>query len=263
MPANTEVDQNSNLEHLQSEAAVFLASVKLHQEALWAVLCHGRIVVSEAVIVDTDEKVRVVHIYRPTSVGNLNVAEWWETWNAEIGSALEYALHTAFPGWDHNHIRYTVDETVPVPDELADFAAKNSNRPIPSRFLSTAVVLQERDGITWLTPPEWVLYDRLKAAGWTFVPQPAVVLGDDEIRIPDFLIFWGGRAQQALFVEVDSDTFHSKPSQRERDEGKRRRFQALGFEYLPFAAKSCLHEPMEVIEAIKTFCVTKWGANRV
>lgn len=246
------------LEASQGDADRFLAAVRMHQEALWAVLCHGRIAISNY---DSHEfgPGRAAHIYRPTTIGNLDVSAWWEEWDDTITRSLKVALDTAFPRYDHYFELYWI---MPVPDEVADFVAKNSNRPMPSRFFSTAVEYAERDGIAWLTPPERVLYDRLKAADWTFIPQPAMILGDSEIQIPDFLIFWGGRSDRGVFVEVDSDAFHAKPSQRERDETKERRFEALGFGYIRFSAKSCLNEPLEVIEAIKKFCATKWGAAR-
>lgn len=237
----------------------FLAALKIHQEAVWAVVCHGRIVGVSGYSDFTHNDWCHVHIYRPDFVGGLNVDDWWGLHSDECDSAIALALESAFPEASNN---CTLHWIVPVPDELADFAAKHSSRPMPSRFLSTAVEYVERDGIVWLTPPERVLYDLLKAADWTFIPQPAVVLGDGELRIPDFLIFWGGRSEHAVFVEVDSDTFHSKPSVRERDEFKERRFQALGFGYLRFSAKSCLNEPMEVTDQIKKFCVTKWGPSR-
>jgi hypothetical protein len=237
----------------------FLAALKIHQEAVWAVVCHGRIVGTSGYSDYNHGNYCHVHVYRPEFVGSLNVETWWDTYARECDSAVVHALESAFPDASTN---YTLHWIVPVPDELADFAAKHSSRPMPSRYQSTAVDYAERDGIVWLTPPERVLYDLLKAADWTFIPQPAMVLGDDELRIPDFLIFWGGRAEHPLFVEIDSDTFHSKPSERERDESKERRFQALGFGYIRFSAKSCLHEPMEVAEEIKKFCVTRWGPSR-
>ena len=247
-----------DLENSQADAATFLAAVRLHQEALWAVICHGRIVVNRVPEDNLGYKGRRVHVYRPSSIGRLDVQAWWEQWEGNIDNALENALGTAFPKDDYH--KTTLHWIMPVPDDVADFVAKHSVRPVPSRFLSTAVEYAERDGIVWLTAPERVLYDRLKAAGWTFIPQPAVVLGDEGWLIPDFLVFWGGRAGQAFFVEVDSDTFHAKPSQRERDEAKERRFEALGFGYIRFSAKACLHEPLDVIAAIQKFCITKWGA---
>jgi hypothetical protein len=237
----------------------FLAALKIHQEAVWAVVCHGRIVGNSGYNDFNHVDYYHVHIYRPTSVAGLDVGGWWKTYAVHCQHAIQNALQSAFPDSSTDH---TLHWIVPVPDELADFAAKHSSRPMPSRYQSTAVDYVERDGIVWLTPPERVLYDLLKAADWTFIPQPAMVLGDDELRIPDFLIFWGGRAEHPVFVEIDSDAFHSKPSERERDESKERRFQALGFGYLRFNAKSCLHEPIEVTEEIKNFCVTKWGPSR-
>jgi hypothetical protein len=247
------------LDRAESDAARLLAAVKLHQEALWAILCHGRVIVNTGKTLD-GETYRVAHIYLPASVDDLDVQEWWRAQERSCSFALDHALHTAFP--DDDHLSHTVDWIMPVPDELADFAAKHSTRQFPSRFFSTAVDYVERDGIARLTAPEVVIYDRLKAAGWTFIPQPAVVISEDQWLSPDFLIFWGGRVDQAVFVEVDSDLFHSKPSVRERDEAKERFFEAAGFGYLRFAAKSCLNEPLEVIGEIQKFCVKRWGPSR-
>jgi len=239
----------------------FMASLRLHQEALWAVLCHGTVVVSTGWNDFNQYEWFKANIYRPSVVGNLNVSEWWEQYKQNFTHALENAGRSAFPGAEWS---YTLHWIVPVPDELADFVAQHSVRPRASRFTSTAVEFYERDGIVWLTPPELRLYDRLKAAGWTFVPQPAVVFGEESYPYlsPDFLIYWGGRADQAVMVEVDSDMFHSKPSQREKDEWKERRFQSLGFGYLRFSAKSCLQEPLEVIAEIQKFCMTKFGPSK-
>lgn len=259
MTDEPEAEDGFDLQKSESISRRFLAALKVHQEAVWTVVCHGRVVGTSGYNDFNHIDYYHVHVYRPTFAGSLDVATWWKTYAVNCENAIKNALESAFPDSSTNH---TLHWIVPVPDELADFAAKHSSRPMPSRFLSTAVDYVERDGIVWLTAPERVLYDLLKAADWTFIPQPAVVLGDDELRIPDFLVFWGGRAEHAVFVEVDSDAFHSKPSVRERDESKERRFQALGFGYLRFSAKSCLNEPMEVAEAIKTFCVTKWGPSR-
>ena len=68
----------------------------------------------------------------------------------------------------------------------------------------------------------------------------------EAIRIPDFLLYWNDRADQAVMVEVDSDPYHGKPSQRERDELKEREFESMGFGYLRFAGISCLERPQEV-----------------
>jgi hypothetical protein len=256
-----EIDSETaaSLVRAESDAARFLAAVKLHQEALWAILCHGRVVVNAGKTSD-GESYRVANIYRPASVDDFDVQEWWRARERSCSNALDNAMYTAFPADDH--VSHRVDWVMPIPDELADFAAKHSTRPFPSRFFSTAVDYVERDGLARLTPPEVVIYDRLKAAGWTFIPQPAVVINEDQWLSPDFLIFWGGRADQAVFVEVDSDAFHSKPSQLERDNAKERLFEAAGFGYLPFSAKSCLNEPLEVIAEIQKFCVKRWGSIR-
>lgn len=236
----------------------FMAAVQQHSEALWAALCHGRVIVTSGVNSFDNEWVSA-NIYRPSYVGELNVGEWWKTYEVNFRRVLDNAGQAAFPDATFN---YSLHWIVDVPDELADFVAKHSSRPAPSRFSSTFVRYNERDGIVWLTPPEARLYDLLKAGQWTFVPQPAVVFGEESWLGPDFLIYWGGKASNAVMVEVDSDQFHSKPSQRERDEWKERRFQSMGFEYVRFSAKACLNEPLEVIAEIQKFCINRFGPSK-
>ena len=230
--------------------------MRRHQEALWAVLSHCNVVFGESQTDDFNNQWLGLYIYRPAQIGSFDVQAWWQPQKDKLEALVKRAASDAFPditinpefGW-----------IMPVPDELADFVAKNTGRPMPGRFNSNLVRYVERDSVVWLTPPEAALYDYLKAADWTFVPQPAVVMGDGGWLSPDFLIYWGGRATQAIMVEVDSDQFHGLPSRREKDEHKERYLQSLGFEYLRFNAKSCLKEPQEVIAEIKAFCVRKYG----
>lgn len=241
------------------ELQAFLAAVRVHQEAIWAVLAHCNIVIGPILQGDFGPYLGI-RIYRPTLIGDFNVKDWWDPRKEMISDILREAGTDLYPEVSvHVEPRWIMA----VPSELADFVAKNTGRPMPGRFNSNLVRYEQRDSIIWLTPPEAVLYDYLKAAGWKFVPQPAVVLGDEGWLGPDFLIYWGGRANQAVMVEVDSDKFHGLPSQREHDENKERYFQSFGFEYLRFNATSCMREPSEVIAEIKKFCLTKFWSGTI
>jgi len=248
-------DQNASDEDVQG----YLSAVRRHQEALWAVLAHCNIVIGPVLKDDFGNDYMGIRIYRPTEIGDFNVQEWWKPRTDTISEILREAASDV---WPRVYANVEPRWIMTVPDQLADFVAKNTGRPMPGRFNSNLVRYEERDSVIWLTPPEAVLYDYLKAAGWKFIPQPAVILGDEGWLGPDFLIYWGGRANQAVMVEVDSDKFHGLPSRRERDENKERYFQSFGFEYLRFNATSCMREPQEVIAEIKKFCVTKFGPAR-
>jgi len=126
---------------------------------------------------------------------------------------------------------------------------------MPRRYNTTAVQLQERDGVAWLTPPEIKLYDALKETGWLFVPQPPFLGGQDLDKRPDFLIYW---RHKAAWAEIDSDRYHP-PSQQEPDRAKERVFESRGFSFLTFSAKRVLNEPMGVIQEIAQFCTQKFG----
>ena len=237
----------------------FLAAVRRHQEALWAIMAQSNIVIGPVLEDDDGSRRRGIRIYYPAAIGDLDVEAWLEPRWREVHQVLHEAAVDTWPGdWPNVEL----NSIMAVPEQLADFVAKNTGRPMPGRFNSNLVRYVERDSIIWLTPPEAVLYDYLKAAGWKFVPQPAVVLGDEGWLGPDFLIYWGGRANQAVMVEVDSDQFHGLPSRREKDENKERYFQSFGFEVLRFSAKACQHEPQEVIAEIKKYCVNKFGPAR-
>jgi hypothetical protein len=247
------------LDQHQEDARQFLEAVRGHQEALWAVFEHCNIVVGPVLQGDDGTSRRGIRIYVPSTINGMDVEQWLKYEARQYHEVLHEAAVDIWPDvWPNIELR----SILAVPDQLADFVAKNTGRPMPGRFVSTSVRYEERDGIIWLTPPEVVLYDYLKAAGWTFIPQPAFVLGDETTRRPDFLIYWGGRANQAVLVEVDSDRYHGLPSQREGDENKERYFQSFGFEYLRFNAKSCMQEPKDVIAEIKKFCVNKFGPAR-
>jgi hypothetical protein len=156
-----------------------------------AILCHGNVIV-DLDVDDWDNTYARIYIYRPTQIGEM----WYPsggTLTRSLPNALDNAARIAFGSGV-----FSFEWIAPVPDELADFIAKNTGRPAPGRFSSTAVKYTERDGVVWLTPPEATLYDYLKSAGWTFIPQPAVVRGDEGWLGPDFLVFWGGRANQRV-----------------------------------------------------------------
>lgn len=232
----------------------FLENVHQRQDAVWAMLCHGRIVVDEFYNDWGNCVLTRLGVYLP--------GEQW-TWYEEnfqaIDSTLKTAMRAVWPslGFRESSDKLFVLPMIPVPPHLQDFVAKNTGRPMPRRYNSTAVTYTERDGITWLTPPELRLYDMLKEANWLFSPQVAFVCGDVR-RITDFLIYWKRKHDRAVIVEVDSDAYH-QPSQREADEERERRFQALGFQFLRFSAKQVLADPLDVMKRITAFCESRWG----
>ena len=235
----------------------FLANVYARQEAVWAMLCHARIVVDEHWNDDWGGSWMLdrLGIYLPVEQW-----DWYQANEDFIKRTMAVALRTVWGGVGFQEALNNlmkIEWIMPVPAHLAQFVAQNTGRPMPRRFNSTAVTFTERDGITWLTPPEVKMYDLLKETNWLFVPQVPFVKGDVR-RIPDFLIFWNDRHDQGVIVEVDSDAFHL-PSQREPDEARERAFQARGFLFLRFPAKRVLNEPLKVIEEIRRFCEQHWG----
>jgi Protein of unknown function (DUF559) len=237
----------------------FLASVWERQPAVWAMLCHGRIVVDDEWVTTNWVEYWDLHrlgIYLPPEHWN-----WYVDNSSLVNRTMAVALRTvwgsniSFEQAINNIIK--VEMIVPIPAYVAQFVAQNTGRPMPRRYNSTAVTFTERDGITWLTPPEVIMYDLLKETNWLFVPQAAFVKGDVR-RIPDFLIYWNDRHDQGVIVEVDSDAFHL-PSQREPDEARERAFQARGFQFLRFPAKRVLQDPLAVVADIRRFCEQRWG----
>lgn len=240
-----------------------LFELQARDEAIWAVVCQGRVVAAaESHNFDEDRWTEVAAgftVYLPD--------RWYQWWSndersIECWRCLLAAARSVIPQvYSNDEVtnRVHVERLLDVPDELVDFVARNTGRPMPRRYNSTVVPYLERDGVAWLTPPEVKLYDALKETGWLFIPQPPMLASDEIDRKPDFLLFWKHRAQFGVLVEVDSDRFHSAPSQREADESKERLFESRGFQYLRFSAKAVLDDPFAVIRQINDYCSRKFG----
>lgn len=231
----------------------FLANVQERQPTVWGLLCHCRLVIDEY----TNDWGNVLL----TRLGVYVPLEHWDLY-LQYDESIKHTMATAAcsvwgDGYNTVKQKIRVEQIIPIPAQLADFIAQNTARPMPRRYNSTAVQYTERDGIVWLTPPEVRLFDMLKEANWLFSPQVAFVRGDVR-RITDFIVYWKGRHDKAVIVEVDSDAYHL-PSQREDDEDRERRFQALGFQFLRFSAKQVLAEPLDVMKKITAFCEGRWG----
>jgi hypothetical protein len=242
-----------------SNRSAFLANVRERQEAVWAMLCHGRVVVDENWYEDNWGSRWVLNrlgVYLPPEH-----VRWYQANQEAADRTVAVAIRAVWSDQTLTHKTaldlLQVEQILPVPAHLIDFVARNTGRPMPRRYNSTAVKYTERDGIAWLTPPEVILYDLFKEASWLFVPQAPFVLGDVH-RSPDFLVYWKSKHDQALIVEVDSDAFHL-PSQREPDEARERSFQARGFQFVRFPAKRVLNEPLTVMADIRRFCEARWG----
>jgi hypothetical protein len=244
--------------------ARFMASVRDRQEAVWALLAKSRMVIDEEH--RTGENFGEFYEYWELNRLTIYLSQddelrsWFDAHQQVIRTTI---IRAALTVWSDSFgslgKKVLVEETLEPPKQLIDILAASTDRPKPRRFNSTAVTYIERDGITWLTPPEVKLYDLFRDAGWLFIPQPPFLAGDDIDRRPDFLLFWQHRARCAVLIEVDSDAFHP-PSQREDDERKERLFQARGFEYVRFSAKRCLTNPASVLREITEFCTRKFGA---
>jgi hypothetical protein len=244
----TDYDQNARIPR-------FLANLFQRQEAVWGAVCQGRIVVDwRQLDFDTVEPSRFV-MYLPASL-----CEWWSQHADQCIETIHRSMCSTWPTLRMSEAvtALEIEFQMDVPDELKDFVAKNLDRPKPRRYNSTAVTYLERDGVAWLTPPEARLYDALKESHWLFTPQPQFLAGEEIDRRPDFCVYWNGRAQWAVLVEVDSDAFH-KPSQRDDDEAKKRLFESRGFQYLRFSAKMVLDNPSRVLSEIAEFCERKYG----
>jgi len=236
----------------------FLDHLRRRQEAVWAVVAHGNVLIDVAtsdVNYSHYEYATGATIYIPQ-----RFSSWWMD-HHEV--CMEAVFGAAESAWDmkpdRKPERIRVFPILSPPAELIDFLAKNTDRPRPRRYNSTAVSVVERDGITWLTPPEVKLYDAMKEASWMIVPQPAFLEGESVDKRPDFLLYWRGRANMPVLIEVDSDRFHSAPSQREKDEDKERLFEARGFGYLRFSAKEVLDDPLTVVRKITAFCTERFN----
>jgi hypothetical protein len=239
-------------------AALLLSELSCRQEAVWAVVSQGRVVVRTATADHADppfsEEVFVhCNIYVPS-----RFRDWWSDNNRDCWSVLNDSAAAAW-GLKNPGAYLTIEFIIDVPAELVDFVAQNTGRPKPRRYNSTAVQYYERDGVAWLTMPEAKLYDALRETDWLFIPQPQLLASGTIDSRPDFLIFWKHRAQFGVLVEIDSDRFHAAPSVREKDEVKERQFESRGFQYLRFSAKEVLKDPYAVLKHITEYCTGKWG----
>jgi very-short-patch-repair endonuclease len=77
-------------------------------------------------------------------------------------------------------------------------------------------------------------------------------------RCAEYLIFWRGRDQNALLVEVDKDGSHAS-SRREDERGKERLFKTHGFHYLRFPAQRVQENPVAVAREITKLRTTRHG----
>jgi hypothetical protein len=174
--------------------SAFMANLRERQEAVWAMLCHARIVVDERWT-----EVDYGGLWVLDRLGIYLPPEQWDWYQANQGAVdwtMANAIRIVWEGFTFQAAINTIEAEwiLPIPAHLVDFVAQNTGRPMPRRYNSTAVKFTERDGITWLTPPEVIVYDLLKETSWLFVPQAAFVKGDVR-RIPDFLIYLGRRAR--------------------------------------------------------------------
>jgi hypothetical protein len=231
-----------------------LAALRRHHQAVWAIVAHERIVVRVGC---HDRRghgsIHVEHcwIHLPECF-----CAWWVQHRVECWTTLEQAAATCWRWHEQQSARnIDVDWIFEIPEELADGVARDTHRPKPRRY-GTAVSNFERDGVASLTAAVAKLYDALEAAGWMFVPQPPLRAGETTDRRPEFLIFWQGRAQNALLVEVDNDGFHP-PSRSEDDGAKERLFETHGFHHLRFSAKRVLTNPGAVAREITKFRTTR------
>jgi hypothetical protein len=230
-----------------------VAALRRRRERIWAIVAHERIVVRVGC---SDSR---GHGSTHVEHGSIHLPEgfraWWAQHRVECWSTLEQAAATSWRWHEQQAARdIDVDWIFEIP-EPAYVVARNTHdsRPCPS---VTAVTNLEREGDAWLTAPTARLYDALEAAGWRFLPQPPGLALD---RRADYLIFWHGRDQAALLVEVENDGFHA--SSRREDEGaaKERLFETRGFHYLRFPAKRVLENPVAVAREITRVRTTRHG----
>src|SRR2546425_3916395 len=111
MSDKPDVDLGFDLDQSENISRRFLAALKVHQEAVWAVVCHGRVVGNSGYNDFNHDDWYHVHIYRPSSVGSLDVADWWKKYALNCQHAIENALQSAFPDSSTNH---TLHWIVPV-----------------------------------------------------------------------------------------------------------------------------------------------------
>jgi Protein of unknown function (DUF559) len=243
-------------------AAKFLLKLRNRQEAVWAVVCHGRVVVDVYTTETESEEDGAPRSGEPsecTVYVPIRYMEWWSNSDACLNAVRAAASSAWNMGyyWAQNNVK--VDWLLEVPDDLQYFVTENTDRPKPRRYNTTAVQLFDRDGVAWLTAPEAKLYDVLKQANWLFIPQPPFLAGEEFDRRADFLIFWRNKAAWAVIVEVDSDAYHL-PSQRTHDEAREREFQSRGFQFLRFSVKEVNASPTDVLKKIAEFCTKRFGS---
>jgi len=124
---------------VESYKATFLTNVRDRQEAVWAVIMHGRLVVD----VESDDEDNGGFRRAPLKfVVYLRQRDkaWWEAHYDICWSTLSDAIQGAWGVsalWvtSNLHITWLLD----IPEELVDFVAQNIGRPKPRRYNSTAV----------------------------------------------------------------------------------------------------------------------------
>jgi hypothetical protein len=233
-----------------------LATLRRRRETVWAIVARERIVVR--VGCPDSRGHRSTHIAHSWIHLPEGFRAWWAQHRVECWSTLEQAAATCWRWQEQQAARdIDVDWIFEIPGEPADVVARNTyhSRPRPS---GRAVTDVEREAGAGLMAPAAKLYDALEAAGWIFLPQPPGLAGKAMDRRADYLIFWRGRDQDALLVEVDNDGFHAS-SRREDKGAKERLFETHGFHYLRFSDKRVLGNPGAVAREITRARTTRHG----
>jgi hypothetical protein len=232
-----------------------LAALRRRRETVWAIVAHERIVVR--VGCPDSRGHRSTHVEHSWIHLPEGFRAWWAQHRVECWSTLEQAVATCWRSHEQQARDINVDWIFEIPEERADVVALNihHSRPRPS---GTAVTNVESEGGAWVTAPSTRLYDALEAAGWTFLRQPPGRAGEAMDRCAEYLIFWRGRDQNALLVEVDNDGSHAS-SRREEKGGKERLFETHGFHYLRFPAQRVQENPVAVAREITKVRTTRHG----
>jgi very-short-patch-repair endonuclease len=233
-----------------------LAAPRRHHEAVWAIVAHERIVVRVGC---PDRRghgsTHVEHcwIHLPECF-----CAWWAQHRVECWSTLEQAAATCWR-WDEQQAarNIDVDWIYEIPEELADIVARNTHRPKPAAMAppsaTSSATASPRSLRQW---PSSTMPSRQRAGCSS--RSRRCWLSRRRTADRNFLIFWRGRAQNALLVEVDNDGLHP-PSRREEDGAKERLFETHGFHYRRFSAKRVLANPVAVAREITKVRTARHG----
>ena len=138
-----------------------MAAVRQHQEAVWAVVAQGRVVVRVGRNdYNGEERIYPMRcwLYLPD-----RFRSWWDQNNQDCMQTIAAAIETAWgrdaSAFDGDQPTFVVNWIMAIPAELADFVSQNTDHPKPRRYNSTAVTYYERDNVAWLTAPQAKLYD--------------------------------------------------------------------------------------------------------